>query len=87
MNIKFVKDSESWFAISENAVWGGLRYDELLWAEIHPIGINVWQVRFEDDYNNPVIKNTLGEAKEFVLREYTKHKPFCNSKGYEIEEL
>lgn len=87
MNIKFVKEKDEWFIISENAMWNGLMYDEILWGEICPIGVNVWQVRFEDDYNHPAIKHSLQEAKDFAAKEYFKHKPFLNSVGYEIDEL
>ncbi len=85
MNIEFVKETNEWFGLCRNTVWNGLMYDELLYCEIIPIGYNTYQVRWEDNWNNPVIKNTLEEAEEYVRKEFIKHIPFLNSVGYEIE--
>lgn len=85
MNIKFVKDRSEYFAISENAVWNGKVCDELLFCELIPVGINTYSVRWEDTYSKPEFFNSLGEAKEYVIKNYMKHIPHINGAVYDLD--
>jgi hypothetical protein len=87
MKIEFEKERGEFFAVAKNAIWNGKVHEELLFAEIVPIGVHTFKLLWEDSYSNPEFFNDLESAKKSVINNYSKHIPFNNGSVYEIEEL
>lgn len=85
MKIKFESGDDSYFAISENAFWRGLMYEELLWAEVKPSG-NKYVVVWEDAWNKLIKFDSIDEARQHVEQNFKNHKPHINGKEYNMED-
>lgn len=68
-------------AISLDAVYEGALHTELYWADL-----NDTEVRWQDDYSNPVKFNSVPEAKNYVLSNYSRHKPISNGSRYQLDD-
>jgi hypothetical protein len=87
MKITFEQEGNSIFAVAQNVKYKGKMCDELLYCEIWlgtlPFSVGI---RWEDDYNKPVNADTIEEAKQHILDNYSSHKPHINGKSYDIDE-
>lgn len=87
MKIEFEEDRNNgyliYFAISKREIWKGKVHDELMWAEILPI-ITTFKLTWEDDYYNPIIVDTMEQAKEHIMKNFSKHTPHINGASYNI---
>lgn len=92
MTIKFEGPDETngyqeWYAVSQLEVWKGKAHDELLWAEIRMLTENRWRVVWEDSWQDHSFFNSFHEAKDYVARNYSTHRPHINGTSFNIDEL
>lgn len=91
MTINFVEDSTNgyieYYAISELEVYKGKAHDELLWAEIRQVGLKTFRVIWEDAWQEPHFFSSLQEAKDHIIKMYSKHHPHINGTTFNIDEL
>jgi hypothetical protein len=85
MEIKFEKDDSITYAISQDCIYEGYLYEEIIWAEIKHGHEGNYSVRFETAWDQPVYFSTEGEAKTFVLRNYSQYKPQPNGPRYPVK--
>lgn len=98
--ITFITEDKSIFAVEQNVEKNGKFYDEIFWAEIQPskdipllqLGIIPEEldkyhycVTWQDDWKNKNLFETVEEAKDFVLRNFTKHTGFINGGEYNLD--
>lgn len=81
MRITFEQEGNCYFAISQDAVHDGYRYDEIIWAEITDEGSRAI-LQWEDSYNTKQEFKSYPEAAAFVKKEWYKHKPTPNGNKY-----
>lgn len=80
MNITFLSEGDTIFAVAENQKYRGTVHDELLYAEItFKNGINT--IRWNDSFFTPeFITGSLDDAKRYVQQNHLEHKPELNSR-------
>ncbi len=85
MKVTFEHDPESgeYYAVSDYAAYNEQIVDSLWWAELIPNDLG-FIVIFDDDYRNKIQMSTLDEAKEYVLKHYSTHKPQIIGNRYPI---
>lgn len=87
MKIKFYKEDEcSWSAIAENVELDGWHYDELYWADINKMHDGVYNVQWQDNYSEKHPFKELGDAQQYVVLTYHKHKAHENGRKYQLDE-
>jgi hypothetical protein len=93
MKITFEQEGNSIFAVSQNVKYKGKMCDELMFAEIKEqkgdtvLGsLPFFMVHWEDSYSDGVYFPFEWQAKQYVLDNYSSHKPHINGKSYEIDE-
>lgn len=74
MTIIFEPEEDTLYAVAYDEILKGYLHQELMYAEIDP-ALGGFMVRFEDSYSDPHHCSTLEEAKEFVLKNYSRHNP------------
>lgn len=93
MKITFEQEDSVLFAIAQNVHYKGKMCDEILYAEIEEVSVNiplghlsVFSLRWEDCWDKDQSFTTQEEAKQYVIANYTSHKPHINGKSYDIDE-
>lgn len=80
--IKLVEENGSHFAISEYEVWKDQVCEELLWAEVTPENMVIWQ----DSWQYPVKCETFSKAERYIRENYLQHTPIILGKRYGKEK-
>jgi hypothetical protein len=85
--MKFYQEEEgTWSAIRENVIENGWHYSELYFADILKVYTGGFTVRWNDRYQEQHNFNEIGDAKQYIVLEYHKHKPHENGVKYKIDE-
>lgn len=85
MNIFFENEVGTVFAVAYDVIIDDYLYKELLIAEIDN-AMGSFMVRFESDWNNPVICSSLDEAQQHVIKNHHKYKGTSIGKNYYVGE-
>ena len=80
--MKFEQEGNTIFAIEQNVMYKGKFHDELMWAEIEEVPGGM-QIRWEDDFSNPVEVESMDVAKHYMLVHKHKHTPYINGFSYD----
>lgn len=80
--IKFVQEEDNFYAISEFEPYKGQIIEELLWANILPGNIVIW----EDDWKNKVPCETFSKAERYIRENYLSHAPTLLGSRYNIKK-
>ncbi len=83
MRFTYAKEDGSYFALAQDQIFKGFRYDEMQFAEINK-SLGSWMVRWEDSYKDTYHFDTLIEAQNYIEKEYIRHTPHSNGRKYEL---
>jgi hypothetical protein len=81
MNLTFLSENGTTFAIAQNQKYHGRIHDELMYAEIVPFSNGV-HLRWNDNFFSPEPFSSLEEAKQYVKEHHLKHTPESNGKAW-----
>jgi hypothetical protein len=81
MKIEFLTEGGTTFAVALNQKFKRRFYEELLFAEVAPMGDGV-VVRWNDDFFNPQPFSNIEEAKQTIINEHSSHTPESNGKEW-----
>jgi hypothetical protein len=84
MNIEFITEHATTFALSFNEVYQGKVHEELLWCEATPKHGRI-EVRWESVWGDPFWFDNMEQAQKFILDNYHCFNPFSNGTSYDIE--
>ena len=80
--MKFETENNTIFAIEQNVFYKGRTHDELMWAELIEVPGGI-QIRWEDEFNNPIEVESLDIARHHLLIHKHKHTPYINGFSYD----
>lgn len=83
MKLKFEQEGNSHYAIAFEEVYNRQVCDELWFADID-LKDSGFIIRWQDNYSNKIPSNSLIEAKELILREFSKHTPQIVGNRYDL---
>jgi hypothetical protein len=83
--IKFIKENDIYFALLQNEAYKDMMCEEVMFAELEKTSKG-WVCRWSDKYDEKHPFQELGDAQQYVVLEWTRHKGIINGKTWEIEE-
>jgi hypothetical protein len=81
MNIAFLDENGTVFAVAQNQKYKQNVYEELMYAEVTPFG-NGFTVRWNDNFFSPEPFSSLEEAKQYIKDNHSHHEPESNGKTW-----
>lgn len=81
MTLTFITEENTIFAVAENQRYKGKMHEELMYAEITPLG-DGFQVKWNDDFFTPHLHLTYADAQQYIKENHSQHEPISNGKEW-----